>query len=1265
MASPTPTAAPRRRRRGLWPLRLLLRLLFAVAVLAVVLVAATVCFALFPPTELLRRAALPIAQRLLHHDNLHIGRLILHPLDGVELRDVWLGPPAGYAKPLFTVQRIVVRYDLSRIGKGEIHVRAVQVERPLVRVEARRGKLNWLAFLEGLPKSEPTPKKESEPSDLRIWVDRVSVIGFAASFDDGRRRAVLDSLHIALCGLYSRGRSHFDVALRFEGPLADRPSLALLQRGAQALGGRFNTRLAIDVAVDQVQTPRATLALDLDVASTELRSPWHVDPVHLATRIRARADLPAERAELQQLAVSFNGTELVRLSAALDGLTTPRQVELLLQQLHLPLTRLAPYARAFVKGIDFGGDVKVRELRVAGPVAALKEKQLPKLEGTLELQEIWATMERQHLQLRGLDATIAFASRQQGQPVAQTPQEILHALPALGAAVRPSALDGVGTAPPLGVQGRIRIGRVRAASNEVRGLELRLASGVVLHGTAPTVFGSRISLAIPTLRMVHAKLGTLQLGLRTQLQVGGDLSRRSVDLQRLDLAVDDWLQTQVSASAEDFGKRSFRADVDVKPLDLAVVLRRLPPALRAPLGAAKLAGAVGLRLRVRGRSPGPRTPPLQLPVELDARIALQGVTVQDSQRALALGGVDGEITAKGKPSDLLLTTALRVASVSKPDQRVSLKDVRLPVRVHLTPTRLEAQLGADLGQARAAAAGVVGQGLKTSATIDLALPMASLIAGQPIAVGKTSVQLRQAWQSLRLTQPGNAITIGKHQTTIDVSYDPTRVELTRVGVRSTIDALSHAQVGASLGGLGFELQTALGGPRLTLPLKLRPEDQTTRGLLRLVRRVPLNVKVQLARFGMRQLLEPPLRQSRVELAAAVGADEKLTLQRLLVRLPTRGVQLDASGTVDQLLTVGPGGGLPPFDLSLKAGLDNPVTRDPGRATFLYSNVKGAGQVAVAARVRRITPQRVQLDGRLLARNFNVWLRGLATETQGGNVLRKTTVIHVRDMNAEVPISQQVILRPAFGLPKPKRSVFETQSASVLYGAMQPYVGSRSRLSIGGVALDERLTVMTREGYFLSTVKRRLAIDRIALDMGIADSTLRLSRLYLKLFGGDIAGEVQAQLLDLARGDIRLRLPIQITGVNLAYLDRDAKERTAKTEISALADIKFSKCAQHLEGRVDITRLSLDMLDSLLAYLDPSKTNESVQNNRKLLKAWYIKLVNPKVQLVSVWISHQNLNMDIEMDAWFVAGMLIKRTLKNMRIRRINILPFLPRCEVER
>ena len=141
-----PTAAPAPGQRSrLWPLWLMLRLLGWTGLALLALLAAFVSFALFPPSDLLRRAALPIARSALNHDNLELGSLELRPLSHVELRDLWLGPPRGYSRPMLTVGRIVVRYDLSRIAQGELRVVQVQVERPVLRVEHRRGKLNWLA----------------------------------------------------------------------------------------------------------------------------------------------------------------------------------------------------------------------------------------------------------------------------------------------------------------------------------------------------------------------------------------------------------------------------------------------------------------------------------------------------------------------------------------------------------------------------------------------------------------------------------------------------------------------------------------------------------------------------------------------------------------------------------------------------------------------------------------------------------------------------------------------------------------------------------------------------------------------------------------------------------------------------------------------------------------------------------------------------------------------------------------------------------------
>jgi hypothetical protein len=527
-----------------------------------------------------------------------------------------------------------------------------------------------------------------------------------------------------------------------------------------------------------------------------------------------------------------------------------------------------------------------------------------------------------------------------------------------------------------------------------------------------------------------------------------------------------------------------------------------------------------------------------------------------------------------------------------------------------------------------------------------------VLDGKSFAVGLANAQINYGWNKLQLVQPGNSIALGSFQGGLHCLYNPQHDPAIQVDLETRLASLQHAQQGAALKDLLLKLQTKISGPRLRLPLGPADLQLTSVGT---------KLQLGLGQFNMQKVLMQPLRNTSLTLAAALSPDGQVELQNLALRLPTHGASVDVAVKVPNALNFDPQS-IPPFDITLRANIDRPTTTDPNKAHPLQPGLKIAGKAGIDLRVRRISKNRVQLDGRLLSRAFNVWTRGTAIEPQrDGGQIRKVSMIAVRDMNADIPISQQVILNlPRWSLPEPQHSIFDSQSASVLYSSLEPYGGSQSRLTIGGLTLEEQLTAINPAGKVLSTAQRRTSVDRLAMNLAIANSTLKLSRLYIKLFGGDIAGELQAQLLRLKPLDLRLGLKTQITGVNLGYLNPAVQKPTDETEVSALIDTKFWLSRQYVEGQVNITRLSLEMLDSLLAYLDPNKTNESVQNNRKLLKSWYTKWINPKVKLVSIWINHGNLNMDIDMDAWFVAGTLLKRTLNNMRIRRINILPFLPK-----
>jgi hypothetical protein len=536
-----------------------------------------------------------------------------------------------------------------------------------------------------------------------------------------------------------------------------------------------------------------------------------------------------------------------------------------------------------------------------------------------------------------------------------------------------------------------------------------------------------------------------------------------------------------------------------------------------------------------------------------------------------------------------------------------------------------------------------------------ALPLRQLITRGRGVLDKITGSLKLKLASAAVSSPGTKLKAGPLSTRLDYSYQRGRAKPVHLRHQTELARLDLLQAPhTKIRGLRIDHRSQVAGVRLDLPKVVADPTAATAWL-----KLDLG---QLSGKGLR-----PLRATTLLVDAGLkNRLNDLKLRKVRLRVPGNGVYLDLSGTARKLRTPSATAMLPPFNVQLSVGVKNPVTRNRKRATFLAPGVYAGGKAGLILRARSPDGKRLGLDGRVVAHNFNLWQRSesVAPRKPEG-FMRTLRYLHLKDLSADLPIAQRMTLGKGaqrWSLPAPKTSIFAKQAAAMLYRALRPYTGRTSKLVIGGITIDERLAALSREGHLINTARRGTKINKLALDLALGDSTVLLNRLYIKLFGGDVAGAVQAQLIDAKRGDVRLRFKTQVTGVNLAYLDPEATEYTDKTAVSAMVDLKFELCRQYVEGRVIITKLSLDMLDSMLAYIDPNKVNDSVQKNRKMLKSWYIKLASPKVKLISVWINHGNLNMDIEMQT-SIPGVnaLIQRTLKNNRIRRLNIRPFLPKC----
>ena len=322
-----------------------------VASLGATAIAALTAFILLPDRVLLR-SGVALGQQILAYPGLQVGALDLKlGLEGrIELRDIQIGAPAGFSLPLLTIEKVVLAYDAGRFAaEGKVVVREAIVTKPVVRVERQQDKLNWLVFLEQLPKGDDTEPPAGPLPDVLFDLKNVSVTDLRAFADDGAHRLALQSLYLDARGTYNlqRNQGRAQLTARVLSSDKQRSALKLRTVSPVAASADVHTRMRLDVDVSQVTPLSAKVGLLLDVHPSRIRSPWEIEPLKLESRVEARYDAGRDRASLDQCTADLDGQRVLQLQGRATELQRDAHYVLTDGVLQVQLARLAPYIRLF------------------------------------------------------------------------------------------------------------------------------------------------------------------------------------------------------------------------------------------------------------------------------------------------------------------------------------------------------------------------------------------------------------------------------------------------------------------------------------------------------------------------------------------------------------------------------------------------------------------------------------------------------------------------------------------------------------------------------------------------------------------------------------------------------------------------------------------------------------------------------------------------------------------------------------------------------
>ncbi len=224
------------------------------------------------------------------------------------------------------------------------------------------------------------------------------------------------------------------------------------------------------------------------------------------------------------------------------------------------------------------------------------------------------------------------------------------------------------------------------------------------------------------------------------------------------------------------------------------------------------------------------------------------------------------------------------------------------------------------------------------------------------------------------------------------------------------------------------------------------------------------------------------------------------------------------------------------------------------------------------------------------------------------------MMSMTNISAKVPFTQQIDVDQLLLLNAPNIAPLFADQNALNYSLMRPYY-----LSADGVDSYIKIDKIQLMEYEISDVD---------MDIHIGDGIIDISRMALKLYSGNMIGNM---FLDLGNGqtdNVSYYIKANISRLNSARLSPVGKGSARESELNlnmevSGAGIDFQK-EINVSGFLYITKIGSRFTDNVLNSLDPKRTDKSIQGTKRLLRWGY------KPKLILFEIKHGNLYPSIHL-----------------------------------
>ena len=485
-------------------------------------------------------------------------------LSGIRVDGLVLGPSA---KPIASVQTMLLDYDLSQLIQGHLVINQVLIDQPQVIAISQKGVWNFQPLLDlGGSKNTPAPSTTGTPALPLTKIDlqqlKIQNIGATLVMDD-QISAIIKGLSLEAKG--KAGRDKLDLTLRV---------LMHPEKDANILFKNQKEKLYFE---SKTTTDLTFSARDLNKLNVSGRFGFNENQVKLGDALpspdlegslSAEVQLQPERIHLSAFSLKLDDKNKIAFSTKIKNFSTAPAIETQIEKVSFRLSDILRWGAKWLPPISGNGTLEAENLGIQAELPGFKPENISLKGGSLSTRDLALDYSDFKIHIRGLDSSLKIneAILKKGKP-AKVSAEL-----------------------------KMQLVKGRAEEAEIRNWKQKLT----LDAGGPEL--SKIKMGFNTdigsLHYQHPLSKKVSLPFHAKGSLSGDLKRGDLKLQKISYQSGKFLKGNLSGEVKE--KKSVQLQKGIS-LNISEALKILPREISSKIPKAEASGQTQVSFSVSGK----------------------------------------------------------------------------------------------------------------------------------------------------------------------------------------------------------------------------------------------------------------------------------------------------------------------------------------------------------------------------------------------------------------------------------------------------------------------------------------------------------------------------------------------------------------------------------------------------------------------------------------------------------------------------------------